>query len=79
MTKIWNEAFWKPRGGRPTPAAASPEAALPLVMLAPVAALGLVTVVLGLVPEIFMRFALQAADDLLTPSRYVAAVLGGSP
>jgi multicomponent Na+:H+ antiporter subunit D len=77
MTKIWNAAFWKPAPDTAPPPAA--EASLSAWLLAPCAALALVTVVLGLAPEPFMDFALRAAADLIDPAAYVAAVLGSRP
>ncbi len=77
MTKIWAEAFWKahpdgddawrePLVGR--------ERAL---LLAPVIALALITVAIGLWPAPLFEFARAAAADLLDPTAYVTAVLGG--
>ena len=69
MVKIWNEAFWK----------AAPEDRVPLgiapwPLVAPVAALALITVVIGLWPEVLMRIATSAADGVLDPAAYRAAV-----
>ena len=61
MTKIWNEAFWKPAPDAAPPPAA--EAAVSAWLLAPSAVLALVTVVLGLAPEPFMDFAFRAAAE----------------
>ncbi|WGY47120.1 proton-conducting transporter membrane subunit [Vibrio sp. ABG19] len=74
MTKIWSEAFWK----------ASPEvrkeASLPVkiqwLYCAPIVLLTLITVLIGLVAELFYQFALQAAGQLLQPDGYIYAVLG---
>jgi multicomponent Na+:H+ antiporter subunit D len=77
MTKIWNEAFWKPAPDAAPPPAA--EASVSAWLLAPSAVLALVTVVLGLAPEPFMDFAFRAAADLADPTAYVAAVLGSRP
>jgi len=76
MTKIWSEAFWKPapgadRGAQPTPA---PEVSA--WMLAPIAALTMLTVIIGLGAEPVFQFAFQAAEELSHPEYYVAAVLG---
>jgi len=77
MLKIWLEAFWKA-----APADAPP--ALPLtgatraLMLAPVAALGLVTLTIGLWTEPFAAFALAAGEQLASREAYIAAVMGGT-
>ena len=74
MTKIWDKAFWKPR----------PEAAIETAdfenrvsvwMLAPVAALTLLTVFIGLWPEPFYQIARTAAGELLNPGAYVYTVV----
>jgi multicomponent Na+:H+ antiporter subunit D len=85
MTKIWGEAFWKDTAEASTDAPAT-EAALPAtansspaglrVLLAPIVALALVTLWLGLWGEPMFRLALRAADQLLDPAAYVTAVLG---
>jgi len=69
MSKIWMEAFWKapvlPRTrARP----------VPLAMVLPIAALGAVTLTIGLFAEPFVEYARMAADALLDPQAYVAAV-----
>ena len=76
MTKIWNQAFWKPAPeegdgdvnhstGRPS-----------VWMLAPVAALAVLTVIIGVMPEPFYQFARQAAETLLDPNAYVYGAIG---
>ena len=76
MTKIWNEAFWKPApagaGPAPTPLTAGERASL----LGPVLALGAITVAIGLGAGVLFRFADAAAAQLLDPELYVRAVLG---
>jgi multicomponent Na+:H+ antiporter subunit D len=75
MTKIWNEAFWKPKAAAAPPPAdgRSPVSAW---MLAPVAALAALTVLIGLAPEQLFQMARLAAEELLDPSAYVHSVLG---
>jgi multicomponent Na+:H+ antiporter subunit D len=75
MTKLWNEAFWKPR---PAGAADSPTgpASVPAVLLGPVVALAAVTVAVGLGAGPVFDVAARAADQLADPSQYIAAVLG---
>jgi multicomponent Na+:H+ antiporter subunit D len=76
MTKLWNEAFWKP-------AAVAAEATLqPRTwrgLLIPIAGLALLTLTVGLVAEPLLLLSLRAADQLLDPSEYIRAVLGGRP
>jgi multicomponent Na+:H+ antiporter subunit D len=72
MTKIWAEAFWKrgAEGGEAAPA----RGAAPLV--APIVALALVTVTIGLAAEPFYGLAYRAAEQLIDPAAYIAAVQG---
>jgi multicomponent Na+:H+ antiporter subunit D len=74
MTKIWNEVFWKaaPAG---SPAAEAPRPA-GWLWTAPVAALALATVLIGLGGEKLMTVASRAGDQLTRPAVYVEAVLG---
>ena len=75
MTKLWNEAFWKP-----TPAAVgrSVEAptSVPPTMLGPAVALAAITVAVGLGAGPVFDLASRAADQLSDPSQYIEAVLG---
>ena len=78
MTKIWAEAFWKDAPAGPAHAA-SDSAPLrtglrPLVV--PVAALAGLTIAIGLAGGPLLAFSLRAADQLLAPAGYIAAVLG---
>jgi multicomponent Na+:H+ antiporter subunit D len=70
MTKIWTEAFWKPR-----PEGVTREPGDGLLMAAPVVALGAVTLLIGLLPGPFLDYASQSATELLDPSLYVQSVL----
>ncbi len=76
MTKIWTQAFWKPR---PEVVAALPSR-VPVwqmtLLTAPIAGLAALTVVIGLWTEPFLAFAGRAAEDLLDPTAYLAAVMG---
>jgi multicomponent Na+:H+ antiporter subunit D len=76
MLKIWLEAFWKAAPADAPPALALDGVARAL-MLAPVAALGLVTLTIGLWTEPFAAFALAAGEQLAGREAYIAAVLGG--
>jgi multicomponent Na+:H+ antiporter subunit D len=75
MTKIWGEVFWKPApegehratGGFQKPS---------VWMLAPIIALALITIVIGLGVEPLFRIASTAAEELRNPNMYLIAVLG---
>lgn len=80
MIKIWTEAFWKPL---PVPTSAPLNAGpitisgnLTLLVL-PVAALAVLTVILGVAAEPFFVLSFQAAEQLADPAAYIRAVLGG--
>lgn len=75
MTKIWAEAFWKDHPDGITPDLA----ALPArrAQLLPIAGLATLTIIIGLNPDPFIGFAEAATAQLLDPSAYIAAVLGG--
>ncbi len=77
MTKIWAEVFWKPAGAAAPRDASGEERPGGFWMLLPVAALALITLIIGLVPGPFMEMAGQAAHELVNPDIYVRAVLGG--
>jgi multicomponent Na+:H+ antiporter subunit D len=76
MTKIWAEVFWKP--APETNEVAEPMTArnISVWMLAPVAALAMLTIIIGLGAEVVFRFAFKAAEELNHPEYYVHAVLG---
>ncbi|HMA85833.1 MAG TPA: proton-conducting transporter membrane subunit, partial [Desulfosalsimonadaceae bacterium] len=74
MTKIWGEAFWKPK----PPCEHEPvRAGGEFWLLLPITVLAIITMVIGLVPGPFLALAGQAAHELLHPDIYVKAVLGG--
>ena len=75
MIKIWSEAFWKPHPSANEQAQATRR--MSAWMLAPVLALALITVCIGLWIEPVLRYAEIAAAQLMNPQAYVAAVLGG--
>jgi multicomponent Na+:H+ antiporter subunit D len=77
MTKIWNEVFAKARPAG-IPAAPIGRGALAL-RLAPSVALAGLTLLVGLAPGLLFALAQRAAEQLLDPRAYVAAVLGGGP
>ena len=76
MTKIWAEAFWK---AEPEGAAAGDRKTVPALMLFPIVAMALVTVLIGLFPETLLGLASRAAEQLMNPSGYIEAVLGKTP
>jgi multicomponent Na+:H+ antiporter subunit D len=77
MMKIWTEAFWKPledpsedtleKGNRSTGM---------VVLVLPIAALALMTIILGVAAEPFFALSVQAAHQLMDPAGYIQAVLG---
>ncbi|MFE3836364.1 Na+/H+ antiporter subunit D [Pseudogemmobacter sonorensis] len=77
MTKIWAEAFWKAHPDGRAPRLSEIPARPRWLMLAPIIALALMTVLIGLAPEPFVTFATIGAEQLLDPSAYVATVLRG--
>lgn len=70
MTKIWNEAFWKKPTEPLTPRPAGFLRILPAVSLA------LMTVVIGALSGPLFDLAREAGNQLMTPERYIEAVLG---
>ncbi|MCG8589200.1 MAG: Na+/H+ antiporter subunit D [Proteobacteria bacterium] len=75
MTKIWNEAFWKPAPH----ASAGGDRALPPVAVAASGALAAVTVTLGLGAEALWSVAERAAEQLYAPDLYLRTVLETRP
>lgn len=75
MSKIWNEAFWKPKAAADRQEADG-ESRVSAWMLAPVAVLAALTVLIGLAPETLYQMARLASEELLDPSAYVYSVLG---
>lgn len=82
MTKIWNQAFLKPQPAEYDTTIKEQEfAVLPFsrkaALYAPAVLLACITIGIGLFPETFFTIAEKAAGELLDPSAYVEAVLGG--
>ncbi len=71
MTKIWAKGFWKPA---PDTYTVSPTARGPVSMLFPIAVLVVVTMAMGIFFEPIYQVAEMAAEQLLDPSQYIAAV-----
>jgi len=81
MTKIWAEVFWREeRVGDAGHIAVMPLThGRGLMFMLPMLALVLVTVFMGIGAEYVFAHTDQAARDLLEPSGYIRAVLGGRP
>jgi multicomponent Na+:H+ antiporter subunit D len=83
MIKIWTEAYWKPAPPASEGALATARITMPrrtwLLLLAPAAVLGLMTVLLGVAAEPVLLLAGRAAEQLMDPSVYIQAVLGRTP
>jgi multicomponent Na+:H+ antiporter subunit D len=84
MTRIWGEAFWKsPPRHDSTAGDPADDRAMPSRRRArwgsigPIALLTTMTLIMGLAAEPFFVLAQGAADQLLNPTAYVQAVLGG--
>ena len=75
MTKIWAEVFWKP-DPQEEPAPVRKDATY-YTMLLPIVFMAALTMVTSLYTEPFLNLAYRAADQLLDPSNYIHAVLGG--
>ncbi|MFD2239084.1 proton-conducting transporter membrane subunit [Aureimonas populi] len=68
MTKIWNEAFWKPHPGDARRRFSSRLALIPVALLAAI------TLAAGVVAEPFIDAATEAAAQIVDPARYLQAV-----
>lgn len=81
MTKIWAEVFWKARPESIETAGEKKGYTLPLTEteILPIVLLAALTVVIGLAAEPIFVVATRAAEQLLNPSEYIQAVLGGLP
>ena len=75
MVKIWINAFWKPL---PDPSAANAPAALSFWKIAPVCALAMLTLLIGVGAETVYQLASAAAAEVMHPERYVQVVLKGA-
>ena len=70
MSKIWIEAFWKRQ-----PVERARSRAVPLPMVLGIGALALITVWIGIRPEMLMRYSDAAAASLVEPRSYIATTL----
>jgi multicomponent Na+:H+ antiporter subunit D len=81
MIKIWNEVFWKPL---PIPSSIQDNEGVlenrsrlsPLLFL-PISVMTLIIVLMGLMAEPVHILSIQVAEQLMDPSGYLQAVLGG--
>jgi len=77
MTKIWANAFWKPADPvRPDRHEMAP--ARWRAFLAPMMVLAVITVAIGIFAGPVFDLSQAAADQLMNPSGYIDAVLGGN-
>jgi multicomponent Na+:H+ antiporter subunit D len=74
MTKIWNEAFWKPA---PEPVERAGWHGDVRVMMFPVTALALLTIAIGLGAGALFSVSLKASEQLVQREVYIQRVLGG--
>ena len=79
MTKIWGAAFWEPHPDGIDPSLTTLDTGTRCAMLLPIAALALLTMVIGLSPEPFVALAERSAAQLLDPSAYIETVLWTAP
>lgn len=77
MLKLWNEAFWKPAPGAEAKHGIQPVMKLRDWLL-PIAFLAAITALIGLGAGPAFDIALQAGEQLMDPSIYIRAVMGGA-
>jgi multicomponent Na+:H+ antiporter subunit D len=73
MLKLWTEAFWKSAPDMDT----EQLVVNVRVWLYPIVFLASLTVLIGIAAGPLFRFALQAGEQLMNPSFYIQAVMGG--
>jgi len=76
MTKIWAEAFWEDYPDGDPDTAFSPVTNR-FSLLAPTVTLAALTLIMGIGAEPVLKLAQEAAAQLLDPTLYIRAVLGG--
>jgi multicomponent Na+:H+ antiporter subunit D len=76
MTKIWNEAFWKPAPAEADLAPRERGARRRAPLYVPVVLMTALGVTLGMAPEPLLAVIRRAAAQLADPTEYVRAVLG---
>ncbi|MCK6538728.1 MAG: Na+/H+ antiporter subunit D, partial [Anaerolineales bacterium] len=77
MLKLWNEAFWKPASYSAVGTGAKPRLIL-RDWLFSIAFLAAITILIGLGAGPAFDVALQAGEQLMDPSIYIRAVMGGA-
>lgn len=78
MTKIWGEVFWKAAPeSESAPVEVRGYPAGTWTMLGPVIMMAVITLILGCFVQPFFAIAELAASQLLDPSQYIEAVMGG--
>ena len=82
IARVWNEAFWKNPPddiaglvGRPGALQVSGARLIPLLL--PVVTLASLTLIMGIAAEAILAIAMDAGEQLMNPSGYIQAVLGG--
>lgn len=76
MTKIWAEVFWKPAPTSvPEPQPLTGRSRIEFLL--PIIGLATITVMIGLLAEPIFILASRAANQLLSQTEYITAVLGG--
>jgi multicomponent Na+:H+ antiporter subunit D len=76
MLKLWAEAFWKPAQAQADTGRLGVNVG---AWLSPIVFLATLTVLIGLGAGPLFTFALEAGDQLMDPSIYIQAVMGGAP
>ncbi len=73
MLKIWNEAFWKPLDRQPM----TDDRRISVALFIPIMLLALLTLLIGFGASPIFALALRAGAELMRPTDYIQAVLGG--
>ena len=76
LVRAWSDLFWKERQVADQPSPLPVPAVQDWWLWGPIAALALVSLLMGVAAQPFFRLAQIAADQLMEPSRYIEAVLG---
>lgn len=76
MLKIWNEAFWKAAPKTPQKTTTPQENCSFIAQYLAIAILSAITLCIGLNPDPFVTFSLEAAHQLTDKTPYIKAVLG---
>jgi multicomponent Na+:H+ antiporter subunit D len=83
MMELWSEAFWKRASDVGQDKEVQPDSPHPfgsrVLLLFPVAALGSLTILMGLFVAPIFAVATRAVEQLANPDDYIRTVLGGPP